>query len=55
MDMTNQWLKSKGQLSIKALWVSFHYQRECSKQTAVCRSACTVVWGGPERNRPLPD
>ncbi|NOZ52734.1 MAG: hypothetical protein GXP08_06255 [Gammaproteobacteria bacterium] len=26
MGMTNQWLKSKGLISIKELWVAFHYK-----------------------------
>ena len=27
LGMTNQWLKAQGLLSIKELWIAFHYKR----------------------------
>ncbi len=51
MAMTNKWLTAQGLVSIKDQWVRLHYP----VSTAWFGPACQVVWGGPERCRPLPD
>ena len=48
VGMTNQWFKKQGLISIRELWISFHYP-PCADPHA------EVVWGGGVRNSPLPD
>ncbi len=42
VGMTNAWLAAQGVLSLKTLRSELAYLRP----TAVCGSACAVVWGG---------
>ena len=58
-------LKKQGLISIKELWVNIHYSRKagpdklCETPSALVRlwrgPACWVLWGGGEKNSPLPD
>ena len=52
-------LKKQGLISIKELWVNIHYSRKAGPdklcETPGADPQAVVLWGGGEKNSPLPD